>query len=237
MSWVAVGSAAVAVVGGVVQNKAAKKAAKAQGQASDAAIAEQQRARAEYQSNIAPYLQLGQQGTEGLSGLLSNPANFAQNPAYQFLQDQSLQALDRSAAARGRFLSPGTDADRIKLASGLASQEYGNQFNRYYNLASLGQNAAAGAGSAAQTTANNIGSLYQGRGAAQADAAINQANAISSGLQGLGTTFGQYVGNRPNPDKNNQTSIYSFGNNQDWYSGIPGSNQNTFGNNPFLGRP
>jgi len=211
MTWVAVGTAAVGVATSAYQSKQAKKAAKSQGQAQDAALAEQEQARLAQQQNIQPYLTQGTNALSRLDSLMANPSSFASDPAYQFIQDQSLQALDRSAAARGRFLSPGTDSDRIKLASGLASQEYGNQFNRLYNLASLGQNAAVGAGSAAQGSADRIGSLYQGQGQIGADAAINQANIYGNTLNTLGQAFGQYMGNRQQKPANSSTSIYSFG--------------------------
>lgn len=210
MTWIAVGTLVVGAIGANEQRKAGKKAANAANRGNDAALAEQEQARLQQQQNITPYLNQGTNALSRLDALMTNPASFAQDPAYQFIQDQSLQALDRSAAARGRFLSPGTDADRIKLASGLASQEYGNQFNRLYSLASLGQNAAVGAGSAAQTSANNIGSLYQNRGQIGADQAINSANATNNLLGTLGTAFGQYMGSRQ-PKANNSTSIYSFG--------------------------
>lgn len=240
MSWILVGTAVVGAIGANEQRKAGKKAANAANKANDAALAEQEQARLQQQQNITPYLNQGTNALSRLDSLMANPSSFAQDPAYQFIQDQSLQALDRGAAARGRFLSPGTDADRIKLASGLASQEYGNQFNRLYNLASLGQNAAVGAGSAAQASANNIGNLYQNRGQIGADQAINSANANTSYLNTLGQAFGSYMGGRgANTQSGNATSIYNFGNNaNDWYTGVNGANLNTtLGNNPFLGRP
>lgn len=222
MAWVAVGTAGAALISGYAQNRAAKKAAGAQQQGTDAAIAEQQAAREQYQQNINPYLQLGQQGVSSLQNLVQDPNSFANSQAYQFLRDSSLSALDRSAAARGGLGSGGADADRIALASGLASQEYGNEFNRRYNLASLGQNAAAGAGSMGQQSANQIGNLYGAQGQIGADRAINQANLTSNVLGTLGTAFGTYMGNRA-PRQPSSTSIYSFGNNAQWGQGIPGS--------------
>ena len=64
------------------------------------------------------------------------------NPAYQFLQKQGMQALDRSAAARGMGYSGAQMKAAQQFGQGLASQEYDKQYNRansefgdYYRMA------------------------------------------------------------------------------------------------------
>ena len=52
------------------------------------------------------------------------------DPSYKFRQQEGINALDRSAASRGRVLSGAQDRAVTRYASDLASQEYGNQFNR-----------------------------------------------------------------------------------------------------------
>ncbi len=197
MPW----GAAIAAVGALgaadMQGNAAKDAAKAQNKQSQAAIDEQRAAREQFQQNIDPYLSFGQQGITGLQGLLANPDSIQDSAAYQWRYNQGLQALDRSAAAGGSGLYSGAhQKDLLGYGQGLASQEYADQWNRLANIASMGQNAAVGAGSMAQSTANSLGSIYGQMGQANANAAIGQANAYGNALNGLAGIAGQYFGNR-----------------------------------------
>lgn len=179
---------------------AAGDAADAQSAASQAAIEEQRRRDAQYQQNIAPYLASGT-GALGTIGALNagDFGSFTQSPDYQFAMTQGLQGLDRTAAARGGVSGGGADADRIAFASGLASQNYGDYYNRLYNLATLGQNAAVGAGSQGQQSASNIGNLLGQGAAAQGAGAIGQANAWGNAIGGLAGLAGQYAGGQRSP--------------------------------------
>lgn len=194
MPW---GIAAAAVVGAVAQDRAADKAGDASQNATNASIGEQRAARLEYQQNIAPYMQQGTSSLARLGQLNSgNMESFYESPDYAFTRDMGLQGIDRSAAARGAVDAGGTDADRIRFASGLASQNYGQFYDRQYNLAAMGQNAIAGQGSMAQQSASNIGNLLMGNAQAQGNAAINSANAYSGALNNLAGAYGQYRGGR-----------------------------------------
>jgi hypothetical protein len=62
----------------------------------------------------------------------------SQDPGYQFRLEQGRKALEASAANRGGLLSGGTLTGLEKFAQGLASQEYGNAYDR-----ALGQNQMA----------------------------------------------------------------------------------------------
>lgn len=52
------------------------------------------------------------------------------SPAYRFRVDEALKALERSAAARGSYLTPNTMRALQEASQGLASEEYGNEFAR-----------------------------------------------------------------------------------------------------------
>ena len=62
---------------------------------------------------------------------------------------QGLQALDRSAASKGTLQSGGQAKGAQEFGQGLASQQYGNYFNRLLSLAGIGQGAASGTASTA----------------------------------------------------------------------------------------
>lgn len=59
-----------------------------------------------------------------------DPSTFARSPDSLYSQGQQQQAIERSAAARGTLLNGGTLKALQENAAGLASQDYGNAFNR-----------------------------------------------------------------------------------------------------------
>lgn len=191
MPW---GVVAGAVIGGIAADKqagAAEDAANASERGTNAAVGEQRAARQEYQQNIQPYLGIGGSAVSQLMRLQSGDTSaFTADPGYQFALDQALESVRNRGAAGGNFGGGGTTSDLLRTATGLAGQQYGDFWNRQYNLAGLGQNAAAGAGSAALSTASNIGNLLQTNATNQGNAAINSANAWSN----FGSQVGQLGG-------------------------------------------
>lgn len=124
-------------------------------------------------------------------------ADYQADPGYQFRLDQGQQALERSAAARGGLLSGGALKDTTAYAQGMASQEYGNAYNRFNNdqstiwnrlsgLAGVGQQANNTIAQVGQNTATQIGQNTIGAGNAIAAGGVGAANAISGGIsQGI----------------------------------------------------
>lgn len=53
-----------------------------------------------------------------------------QSPAFRFRIDEALKALERSAAAKGSYLTPNTMRDLQETSQAMASEEYGNEFGR-----------------------------------------------------------------------------------------------------------
>lgn len=205
----AVVAGAATAYGAKKQSEAAKDAANAQGNAANMGIGEQRRQFDQFQQNIQPYLGIGQQATGQLSDLLSGDmSGFKVDPGYQFRLDQGMQAQDRGAAARGGLYSGGHQADLANFNQGLASQEYGNYYQRLMGLAGLGQNSAVGAGQMGQQNANAISGLYGQIGNAQAGAATNSANAWSNAASGLAGLAGQYMGARSSSYQQPSTGSY-----------------------------
>jgi len=72
-----------------------------------------------------------------------DPTQMEQNPAYQFVRDQAMQAVNRSAA-KNRGLTSGNRAIALQdRAAGLASTEYGNEFQRQLQTYGANQGAQA----------------------------------------------------------------------------------------------
>lgn len=207
-----------------MQSDASKDAARAQGAAGDAAMMEQQNARNQFQQNISPYLESGQSSLAGLNALNAGDySGFSQSPDYLWAQQQGMQGLERSAAARGSLFSGGADADRISFGQGLASQQLGAYRNSLMSMAQMGQNAAVGAGGMGQQSANAIGGILGSQAQAQANNSINQSNAWGNALQGIAGIAGQYAGQRQTSYTNQNTPFAGMG------SGV------AIGNNTYRG--
>jgi hypothetical protein len=58
-------------------------------------------------------------------------ADFQADPGYAFRLSEGMKALDRTAASRGGLLSGSTLKGAQRFGSDLASQEYGNAYNRF----------------------------------------------------------------------------------------------------------
>lgn len=188
-------AAGAAIYGAKKQSDAAKDAARASQQGTDAAIAEQQAARDANQRNIQPYLDFGSGALGQLQRLQSGDMSaFTADPGYQFSLDQALESVRNRGAAGGNYGGGGTTSDLLRTATGLAQQGYGDFYSRLFNAAGLGQNAAVGAGSAGMSTASNIGNLLTANAGQQGNAAINSANAWSNFGGQLGQLAGTYAG-------------------------------------------
>lgn len=123
--------------------------------------------------------------------------DFEADPGYEFRRTEGMRGVEGGAAARGGLLSGATLKATQKYGQELASQEYGNAYNRFtadqtnqYNrlagLVNTGQGATNqltnAAGQFGQSQANNI----IGAGNAQASGIMGSTNALVGGLnQGL----------------------------------------------------
>lgn len=204
---VAVAVVGSAVVGGAMsanaQKKAAKSAAGAQTDASEAGIAEQQRQFAAVQELLKPYVEAGNKSLGGQLDLVGLNGNDAQAAAIQALQEspqftsllaQGENSILQNASATGGLRGGNTQAALAQYSPALLAQTINDQYSRLGGITSMGQNAAAGVGNAGMQTGNNIATLLGQIGSAQAGGALAsgraQANMWNSPSQGLGTYLG-----------------------------------------------
>lgn len=194
MPWGIAAAAVIGAYGADQQADAAKDGARAQGQAADAATAEQRRQSDQTRTDQMPWLQAGGSALAQMQRWNSGDTkDFYNTPDYKFRFDQGLQGLDRSAAARGGLYGGGHSADVVNYAGGMASQGYDQAYNRLAGLAGIGQSTASGLGQLGQNTANQIGNNMIGAGNARASSYRQGANAWSdygSSLGGL-INYGQ----------------------------------------------
>lgn len=118
---------------------------------------------------------------------------FRADPGYGFRLSEGLKALERSQAARGGLMSGTTGKALQRYGQDMASQEYGNAFNRFYtereallnpllSLSGRGQTSATQTGMAAQQFGQQGAQSLTGIGNAMAAGQVGQANAINQAI-------------------------------------------------------
>lgn len=142
------GAAIGAGLGGAIDaSNAASQAASTSNAAQQAALDLQKRMYEEGVARRKVYGDIGLEFTNRLAGMLRGGPEAAQqflqmDPGYGFRMSEGLKALDRQAAARGGLISGGALKAAQRYGQDVASQEFGNAFNRYGQFAALGPSSA-----------------------------------------------------------------------------------------------
>ena len=91
---------------------------------------------AQYQQSQAQHKAQQVYTTAGnkLNELLQNPSSITSTPGYQFAYNQGLEAVNRTAAAKGQLGSGNRLYDLTKFGQGLASQTYNNTVSQLGNF-------------------------------------------------------------------------------------------------------
>lgn len=181
--------AATGIGSAIANGNAAAAAARAQRSSAQEAMDQQQRMWEQQQANQKPWMEAGQ--TSLAQMLQMNNGGFdasqlANDPGFQFRMAQGQKALERSAASRGGLNSGGFMKGLARYSQGVASDEFGNRYNRLAQLAGLGSSSTNQINATGSQYANSMSNLYGDMGNANAAAAIGQGNAISSGFNAVG---------------------------------------------------
>ena len=133
-------------------------------------------------------------GTGGADGTARALAAFRADPGYQFQEQQGLDALGRSAAARGQFQSGETGLDTLRFSQGLADQGWQQWLKNLMSgvQGEAGSNSAIAGldtGSAAQKT-SFLADILSGK----LNANNQQASGESANKQGVSNLFGTGLG-------------------------------------------
>lgn len=142
---------------------------------------------------MSPYTQAGAGATYSLADLYglptaSNPQGgqplsdssleaFRNSPDYAFALKEGVRATDMGAAAKGGLLSGGAQKGLTEFGQGLASQQFGNYFNRLLQLSQMGEGASEYVGNADLATGRGIADteMQTGRGVATTQLAKGDA--------------------------------------------------------------
>jgi hypothetical protein len=115
-----------------------------------------------------------------------------QTPGYQFSVDQAMNAIQHSAAAHGTLLSGGLMKNLGSyIANSVAGPAYQSQIKNLYDVAGLGQNAAALSGNAGANYGRSASDLLTGIGNAQAGATAAGGSGYANAVTGAGNTAAQ----------------------------------------------
>lgn len=135
-----------------------------------------------------PYANEDQPYDNGSINDYLNPETFQLDPSYGFVQDQGFQAIGRNATAGGLGQGGSRLKDAMEFATGLASTEYGNawersrtsnldQWNRLQDLVGGGTRANEGSVAGVLNTTDQIQDEYDKYYGARANANLAQNNA------------------------------------------------------------
>lgn len=216
MPWAAAAAIGGAVIGAVSSSNAASKQASAakDAAASQAASASQSLdvQKQMFDQQVALNQPWQDAGLKALDSYANNPnfsfsaKDFTSSPAYQWNVQQGVNALDASAASRGKLLSGAQDKAITNFGQQQAMNDYQQQYNNalqgyntnqntQLNIANIGRGAAGQTQQAAQNYATGASNAYTQQGNAYAQGGINTANAYAQGQAGVANSLNQGIGN------------------------------------------
>lgn len=176
------------LVGGIMQADAAGEAAGIQAGAAEAGIAEQRRQFDALQALLKPYTEAGlpalqqQQALLGLQGPEAEQAAIERirgGETFQALAQQGEEALLQRASATGGLRGGNIQGALAQFRPALLNQAIEQQYGRLGGMTSLGQQSAAGVGTAGMQTGTNVANLLAQQGAARAGGELGEAKAFS----------------------------------------------------------
>ena len=212
MSGIATAIIGGAVIGGAASVYAGGKAADAAESAAGTASSTELEMYYQSREDMAPWRTAGQEGLNmltgepikdaegnvtgyGANGLLAGPGEFTASPGYDFVKSEAENAMTNRLSGQGKVRSGAAVKESGRYAAGLASQEYGNFWNRYQDKL-RGYQSLAGIGQQTSSAmAQNALSTGQSVAGNQAAGIMNAGNAQSAGIMGVANAANQGVGN------------------------------------------
>lgn len=195
--------AGTTLIGGAIQSRAAGRAADAQSEAAERGIEEQRRQFDAVRELLKPYVDVGQPALQQQQALIGMGGPEAQAAAIQALESGELfqararqgeEALLQNASATGGLRGGNIQGALAQFRPAMLQAEIDRQYGRLAGLTTLGQQSAAGVGTAGIQTGARISGLEGDIGSAQAGGALASGRALSSAFnlpaQFLGLQYG-----------------------------------------------
>ncbi len=208
-----------AVIGGAAaysssksQSKSAKKGMAAEERMADKNLEFQREMADQQREDFAPWRDAGQRALASIEQGIESDAfevgniNLEDDPGYRVRMQEGVDALDSSAAARGRLLSGAQNKALVQYGQEQGSQEYSNayarelqqkqqKYNILSNLSQGGQASAAGQAQASSQLASTGGNIMANTGRSQNIAHQNVGNTRASGYQDMAQVTNQAAQN------------------------------------------
>ncbi len=192
--------AGASLLGGLFGASSAKKAARAQADAANRATDLQRHMYETSRADSMPWLDAGKtalarmQSELGLGGGTGPSEAFKATQGYDFRVKEGQKSILNSLSAMGMKNSGRALKALEGFSQGIASEEYGNWFNRIAGLAGAGQNQANTNAQVSANAANSMGQTMQNAGEARASGYVGSSNAWSQGIEGAANAFGRFGG-------------------------------------------
>lgn len=122
-------------------------------------------------------------------------ADFQQDPGYEFRLAEGQKAIERSAAARGGLFSGRQLKDITRYGQDFASDEYGRAFNRFEAERAGRYNRFANLAGLGQTTATQLGGLGADYARQNADITIGGATSAAASRASGNNALAQGISN------------------------------------------
>jgi len=199
-----VGAAAVgaagSIFGGMMSSKGAGESAAAIRYAADQASATMLKLNNRAREDTAPYRQVGAQALRTYSNLLNGTTQDVidavhESPLYQFQNELGARNINRQLASRGLFGSGAGLETLAMFNKGLVGEEGERIMSRYFNLATMGSNAATGTATMTNQAGIAAGNVQGQLGVAQGGAIQAQYNALGQGIGGAFNAVGNGITN------------------------------------------
>ena len=215
MTW-AVTAATVGSIGSsLLGGASARKQAEAQARALAEAKGEVGKAYQTSKGYYDPYYQTGTAASNRLAELMGiggntaapgygsmtrdfSMADYQQDPGYQFRLQEGLKALQGRAGARGGLLSGATIRGGQKYAQDVASQEYGNAYQRYMEQMQNRYNMLRGQQQTGYQAGGALSDLSTGYGANTANFAMGQGAIDAAKTAAKYGMYGDILGSATN---------------------------------------
>lgn len=241
--WPMVAAAAIqagsSILGGILGNKSAEKAARQQRQWQQRGVStlEQHRDQilgdrdtalgwykpAMETGDSARSLMGGYLGLDGVDKQRELFSNFEYDPGYQHIMGQGVRAIEGSRAASGLLRSGGTVRSIGDFGVNLSNQFFNQRMGYLNNLSGTGMTAATAAGQvnngylgALSDISRGIAGIYGNIGNAAAAGTINASNATTSAIQGAGNSLGYLLGSQQGQNAFNQMGNSVFPTTSGW---------------------
>ena len=201
MPWAIIASVGMSLLGAEQKRKAASQASSAQQQSYQMGIDEQRRQFDELRKLLQPYTEAGlpalkqQQALLGLEGPEAQQAAISaieSQPGFQSMIQQGENAMLQNASATGGLRGGNLQGAMAQFRPQMLAQAIQDQYSRLGGMTTLGQQSAAGVGSAGMQTGRDIAGLLGNIGAARAGGILGQGraklemiNALAKGIGGL----------------------------------------------------